>query len=81
MIDAAKIEREVDELDDMKGGSDKLARAKEILEKVKDAERACAADFSIPFDEVRRVRNIIPIINATVARLEAGAVRRAGKGA
>lgn len=75
MIDVDKIERDVAVLDDMKG-EEKLQAARKAYLAVSLAEQECARDFTVPFQVVKKVRELIPVVQATVNRLEAGARKR-----
>lgn len=76
MVNVYGLKQEIKGLSDLDGKA-KLARAKNILVKVNEAEQEIARDFSIPFDTVRDLRGIIPELLATISRTEAGLKRRA----
>lgn len=78
MIDADKIERDLAALDGL-AGDDKLHAARVVYEKMTRAEAECARDFTIPFEVVKKLRQLIPVIQATLNRLESGARRRAAR--
>lgn len=75
-MDIDKIKRDLDEMAGIKKSDDRLAKAKSIYSDIEKAEAECAQDFSIPFDSVKRLRELIPIAQGHVSRLEAGARRR-----
>lgn len=79
MIDILGIKQQIEGLKELKNPDDRLQTARTILQKVVAAERQIAADFSVPFDTVRELKNIIPDIQAIVGRLEAGLKRRQEK--
>lgn len=74
-MDIGAIERDIDELNGLSGDA-KLIRSRQVLARVRGGEDECARDFSIPFDQVRRLCSLVPKIQAIVSRLESGKKRR-----
>lgn len=74
-IDVDELERRLKEGERLKG-VEKLGHMKRLWADVKTAEALFARDFTQPFDDVRRVRKMIPALETAINRLEA-ARRRA----
>ena len=75
-MDIFRIEEGIKGLSDVKDSDQKLKIAQGLLKQVQDGERECARDFGIPFDQVSRLRQQIPIIEAITNRLLAGQRKR-----
>lgn len=75
MIDVNEIEREVATLDSMKGEG-KLHAARLAYAHVRECEHEIAMNLDVPVDVVWKIRKLIPEVQATVNRLEAGARKR-----
>ncbi len=75
-MDMAKLGRDIVALKDLKSSADRLALARKLKDELAAAELECVRDFAIPFEQVRNIKILIPIIEGHVSRLEAGLRRR-----
>lgn len=75
MIDVSEIERAVAALDSLKG-EEKLQAARRAYANVQEAEYEIAMNPAVPVDVVWKIRKLIPEVQATVNRLEAGQRKR-----
>ncbi len=70
MIDVALVQRNIKAMQTLDSG-EKLPRAKELLALIHRMEKEIAADFSVPFDVVKQLKDLIPEVQATINRCQA----------
>lgn len=76
MIDINGLRERLKGLGEMKDQQQKLQAARGLLAAVSMAEQEAARDFSISFDVVSRLREIIPAVQAAAGRAEKAERRR-----
>lgn len=75
---AAEIEIRFNEADKL-AGEEKLQEMRVIFKNLSDLERSLALDFSVPIQEVRHLRELIPLVEGSINRINAGLRRRKPK--
>lgn len=79
MVDIESIQRDVHALDTMKG-EEKLIQARKCYDRIHAAEKHAAFRFgAVPLESIRALGDLIPVVNATINRLEAGRKRAAAR--